>query len=56
MKKRDFKNDSISSETSKTFTQKYIFDINKYTVYFETNTNEIKEKIIDALWPFFPEN
>mmetsp|Transcript_26023 Transcript_26023/g.25245 ORF Transcript_26023/g.25245 Transcript_26023/m.25245 type:complete len:87 (+) Transcript_26023:244-504(+) len=25
-------------------------------IYFDTNSLEIKDKIIDALWPFFPEN
>jgi hypothetical protein len=32
------------------------FDTYKYSAYFETNTDDIKTKLIDALWPFFPEN
>jgi hypothetical protein len=56
MKKRDIKNESISSEQPKSFLQRYIFDLQKYDVYFETTTVEIKNNVIDALWPFFPEN
>ncbi len=47
---------SISSERPKTLVQRFIFDPYKYQSFFDTNTQEIKNKLIDALWPFIPEN
>ena len=32
-----------------------MFDSYKYTSYFNVSTNEIKEKVLDALWPFHPD-
>lgn len=55
-KKVDYKKANMSSERSRTFFEKYIFDAMKYQVFFDTNTEEIKNKLIDALWPFIPEN
>ncbi len=55
-KKRDYKSDNISSEKSRTFFEKWVFDPFKYQTYFDTNTEEIMNKLLDALWPFFPEN
>ena len=55
-RKVDYKKASMSSERSRTFFEKYIFDALKYQVFFDTNTEEIKNKLIDALWPFIPEN
>lgn len=53
---KSLKGDSISSEQERTYFQTYVFDAYKYTSYFETNSQEIKGKLIDALWPFLPEN
>lgn len=55
-KQRDYKTDNISSEKSRTMFEKFVFDPLKYQVHFDTNTEEIKNKLIDALWPFLPEN
>mmetsp|Transcript_3361 Transcript_3361/g.5621 ORF Transcript_3361/g.5621 Transcript_3361/m.5621 type:complete len:188 (+) Transcript_3361:209-772(+) len=47
--------EAISSERKKSFFQSYVFDSYKYQIYFNVNTNEIKQKVIDALWPFHPD-
>jgi hypothetical protein len=57
-KKKDYKNDNISSadiEKNKSFFQRYLFDPLKYQAYFDTTTAEIQNKLVDALWPFFPD-
>jgi hypothetical protein len=57
--KRDYKSDNISSadvEKNKSFFQKWMFDPLKYQVYFDTNTAEVQHKLVDAMWPFIPEN
>ena len=57
--KRDYKTDNISSadyEKNRSFFQRYLFDPLKYQAYFDTNTEQIKKTLIDALWPFFLEN
>ena len=50
------KNTSSTNERPKNLFQKYIFDPFKYQTYFDTTTDEIQHKLIDALWPFIPEN
>ena len=47
---------SETNERPKNLFQKYIFDPFKYQTYFDTNTDEIYHKLLDALWPFIPEN
>ena len=42
LKGRDLKSENITNEVEKTFTQKYIFDVSKYTCYFDTTTEEVK--------------
>lgn len=49
-------NGSETNERPKNLFQKYIFDPFKYQTYFDTNTDEIYHKLLDALWPFIPEN
>jgi len=34
--------------------ERYIFDVNKYTRYFNASSEEITEKLLDAMWPFLP--
>ena len=55
-KKRDLKNDNLSSERERTFWERFLFDPYKYQVYFDTNTQNVQDKLVDALWPFIPEN
>jgi hypothetical protein len=33
-----------------------MFDPLKYQAYFDTTTEEVQHKLIDAMWPFIPEN
>jgi len=49
---------SISSDDQKpkNLFQRLVFDPYKYQSYFDTSTDDIKNRLIDALWPFFPEN
>lgn len=54
-KKRDFSKENISSEVEKTYFQKFVFDSDKYSGWFQTNTKDIKSKVLDAFWPFEPE-
>lgn len=59
MNKKDYKSDSISSADAnkdRSYFQRFLFDPLKYQKYFDTNTEEIKRKLVDALWPFSPEN
>jgi len=56
LKGRNLANDAISSERKKGFFQNYVFDTYKHQSYFLTSTEEIMEKIHDALWPFHPDN
>lgn len=58
MNKKDYKTDNISSADANkgSYFQRFLFDPMKYQKYFDTNTEEIKGKLFDALWPFSPEN
>lgn len=40
-KKRDFKNDNISSERERSFFERYVFDTYKYQSFFDTNTKNV---------------
>ena len=56
---RNLASEAISSdkyEKKKTMFQKYVFDSYKHQHFFQTTTEEIQDKITDALWPFYPEN
>lgn len=55
-KARDYKKDNLSSERAKNMFERYIFDIYKYQSFFDTTTDDIHNKLLDALWPFFPAN
>lgn len=44
-----------SDMRKKTFIQKYIFDMYNHQQHFMVSTNEVFEKLLDALWPFNPE-
>lgn len=50
------KTQSISSERPRNLFQRFVFDPYKYQTYFDTTTDEILKKLVDALWPFIPEN
>ena len=56
LKGRNLANEAISSERKKTLFQRYIFDSYKYQIYFNTSTSEITSKLLNALWPFYPED
>lgn len=48
--------EAMTNERIKTIFERYIFDSYKYQVYFNASTNEIAEKLFDAIWPFHPDN
>ena len=56
LKGRNLANEAISSDRKKTLFQRYVFDSYKYQIYFNTTTNEITSKLLNALWPFHPDD
>ena len=47
---------SSEDQKPKNLFQRFIFDPYKHQAYFDTSTEDIKRSLIDALWPFIPEN
>ena len=47
---------SSEDQKPKNLFQRFIFDPYKHQTYFDTSTEDIKRSLIDALWPFIPEN
>lgn len=55
-KLQNSKTSNLTNERKKTFVQTYIFDPYNYQQYFDVTESEILNKLLDALWPFIPEN
>ncbi len=47
---------SITNERQRSFWQKYVFDPFDYQSYFDVDEKDMIKNLIDAFWPFIPEN